>query len=219
MRTIYKNEIFNYLLTNKWDISDFKISDREDSFIVNYKETPLNFSIYFPHDFDLFFPSWTIYSPNWKSTGANPSAWPETFQLFQKWLETTVKNYIDDQNTIDLWEEYLNGNSVVCLKSIDFDNQENFTPDEQQQLRMSINELKRLIVNKFELLEEQQKIVSERLDYLVEASKRLNKFDWKGTLVNTIISISIALSFDTNKGKILLGLFQSIFRSIKGLLG
>lgn len=219
MRTIYKNEIFNYLLANKWDVSDFKISDREDNFIVSYKETPLSFRFYFPNDFDLFFPSWIIYSPSWTSTGANPSAWPETFQLFQKWLETTVKNYIDDQNTIDLWEEYLKGNSGVCFKNIDFNNQENFTPDEQQQLRMSINELKGLIVNKFDLLEEQQKIVSERLDYLAEASKRLNKFDWKGTLINTIINITLTLSLDTNKSKMLLKLFQSIFWSIKGLLG
>ena len=83
---------------------------------------------------------------------------------------------------------------------------------------MSINELKGLIINKFELLEEQQKIVNDRLDYLAEASGRLNKFDWKGTLVNTIMSMSIALSLDTEKGKILLKLFQRIFQNIKGLL-
>ena len=217
MRIKYKNEIFNYLLTNKWDINDFNVDDNEFEFIVQYKVTPLKFKFYFPNDFDFFFPSWIVYSPNWRSDGTNLSDWYTTFKLFRKWL-ITIKNYIDDQNAIDLWDEYLKGNSVVYSKNIDFDNQDNFTPDEQQQLRMSINELKGLIINKFELLEEQQKIVNDRLDYLAEASVRLNKFDWKGTLVNTIMSISIALSLDTEKGKILLKLFQRIFQNIKGLL-
>jgi len=59
--------------------------------------------------------------------------------------------------------------------------------------------------------------IDDRLDYLTQAVDRLNKFDWKSLLISTIISISVALSFDTEKGKQLFNLFKQVFDVIPKL--
>lgn len=55
MRIKYKNEIFNYLLTNKWDLNDFNVDDNEFEFIVQYKVTPLNSNFIFQMILTSFF--------------------------------------------------------------------------------------------------------------------------------------------------------------------
>lgn len=218
MRPKYKNQIFNYLLKMGWDINDFEIQDSTEIFEIQYKGTPLCFRFYFPISFDSFIPSYVTYSPNWYHDKERQSDWSATFSLFEDWLKEHVKLYIEDLNTLDLWDEYIKSNNAVCYKNIDFDSLENFTPEEQQQLQMSINELKGLIIDKFQLQVEQQKIVNERLDYLITATTRLNKFDWKGVVVNTIISLIIALAFDSEKANQFIELFKVVFHGMKNIL-
>lgn len=218
MRIKYKNQIFNYLLRMGWDINDFEIEDSTEMFAIQYRDTPLCFRFYFPDSFDFFIPSYVTYSPRWDNDMKGRYDWSGTFLLFQDWLSKHVKSYIEDLNTLDLWDEYIKSNNAVCYKNIDFDSQENFTPEEQQQLQMSINELKGLVINKFQLQVEQQKIVNERLDYLITATTRLNKFDWKGVVVNTIISLIIALAFDSEKANQFIELFKVVFHGMKNIL-
>ncbi len=81
-------------------------------------------------------------------------------------------------------------------------------------MRLAINDLKLLIHQQFGTTEVEQEAVVARLDYLVEASKRLNKYDWKSLAINTIISITITLSLDTEKGRQLFELFKRVFRIV-----
>lgn len=76
---------------------------------------------------------------------------------------------------------------------------------------MSINELKLLIQTNLKTTGEEQEVVAERLNYLIDASKRLNKFDWKSLAVSTLINISVALTLDTAKGHLLFELFKKVF--------
>jgi hypothetical protein len=83
---------------------------------------------------------------------------------------------------------------------------------------MAINELKLLIHKNMETSEEEQELVNNRLEYLIEAMNRLNKFDWKSVAISTIMSISIALSLDTSKGQMLFDLFKKVFSIIPMLM-
>ena len=83
---------------------------------------------------------------------------------------------------------------------------------------MAIEELKLLIHKNLETTVEEQQVVNNRLDYLIEAMNRLNKFDWKSIAISSIMSISVALTLDTNKGQLLFDLFKKVFSIIPMLL-
>jgi len=113
-----------------------------------------------------------------------------------------------------MWKEYKNGNKTLNIDNIDFNDKQAFSFDEKAQITLALNELKLLIENKFDLNEKEMSIVNARLNYLSESKERLNKFDWKSILINTIINITVALSFDTQKGQELFLLFKHAFAII-----
>jgi hypothetical protein len=53
-------------------------------------------------------------------------------------------------------------------------------------------------------------IIEKRLLYLSDAVDRLNKTDWYGIAISTLIGISINLSLDTEKGRLLFKLFKQV---------
>jgi hypothetical protein len=84
---------------------------------------------------------------------------------------------------------------------------------------MSINELKLLIHQNFNTSQEQQKLVDDRLNYLIDSTNRLNKFDWKSVSISTMLSIVTTLTLDVEKGRQLFVLFQKVFSIIPLLVG
>jgi hypothetical protein len=138
--------------------------------------------------------------------------------VFQTWLNNHLIKYIVEESEPDLWDEFRKGNKTLNINSINFEDQSNFLNDEKKQVQLAIADLKLLIQKEFETSENEQRIVDSRLDYLVEATKRLNKFDWKSLAISTLISLSMALSLDTEKGRQLFELFKKVFGVIPQLL-
>jgi hypothetical protein len=108
-------------------------------------------------------------------------------------------------------EEYKMGNKSFNINEIDFNDKSFFSSEEKRQVRLSLNELKLLIQTNLNTNKEEQEIVTARLDYLIEATDRLNKFDWKSLAASSLISIAIALTLDTKKGFLLFELFKKVF--------
>ena len=106
----------------------------------------------------------------------------------------------------------------MSFREIEFENQANFNLDEKAQIKLAINDLKLLIHKSLETTEEEQILVNKRLDYLIDAVNRLNKFEWKSVAISTIMSISIALTLDTTKGQLLWDLFKKVFSIIPMLI-
>ncbi len=75
-----------------------------------------------------------------------------------------------------------------------------------------------LVVKTFTPGEEELQVINERLDYLTRAVDRLNRFDWRGVAISTVLSIGTALTLDTEKGRILWGLFQQAMATVVHLL-
>jgi hypothetical protein len=231
MRRKYKNEIFHLLLSSKYGIDKFEMKEKEqlsaDSLFgdkIEVKNTPLFFVIRNAKEsFELFDYYFNRYAPDFPISGAFP---PQGFMSFDKvkeglknWLDNTLNEYLTDQQEPDLWEEFKTGNKTINLNEIDFENQSSFSFEEKKQIELSLNELKFLIQTNLKTTKEEQEIVNKRLDYLIEASKRLNKFDWKGLALSTLFSISIALSLDTEQGHLLFELFKKVFAIVKSLIG
>lgn len=222
----YKNEIFETLRNSNlfFDYFDLQKLETEDleTHVITYKTTPFQFTIrQDTESFDYFDYFYTIFAPGYPDSDIHP---PNSFAPFKEvkqsildWTQS-IKRFLDDQEEIDLWAEFKKGNASLNIDKIHFDERIDFTNEEKIQVRMAINELKNLISSSFKLNSIENKIVVERLDYLIEAVERSNKFDWKGIAVSTLISISIALSLDTEKGATLFQLFKKVFSAIKLLI-
>lgn len=74
------------------------------------------------------------------------------------------------------------------------------------------------MVKNFEPEQAEMQIISDRLDYLSHAVDRLNRFDWQGIAVSTVLSIATTLTLDTDRGRVLWGLFQQAMSSVVHLI-
>jgi ribosomal protein L17 len=227
MKKKYKNELFNFINSTSLGVESFDIIETsEDDFLITkilYKNTPLIFTIRnSPESFDSFDYKFVKFSPTYNETSFYPeNSWLsflDVFESFKEWVNNHVMEFLDEIHVPDLWTEYNKGNRTLNFKEIDFDNHDSFNFDEKKQIAMAINELKLLIHKQIGTTQKEQKLVDQRLDYLIETSKRLNKFDWKSVAVSTLMSISIALTLDSGKGKLLFDLFKEVFSVIPMLV-
>ena len=220
MRTVYKNKVFQHILNCPIGISNFQLIEggkEQNELTIKYKDSNFIFVIRQNssnfHNFDYTF---TQYAPQFPMSGVSPD-WVGIDDILEKldyWFEHDLKDYIEDENVPDLWNEFKSGNRTLNFDKIDFNDKERFSNDERTQIKLSLNELKLLIHKTFDITLEEQKIVSERIDYLIEASNRLNKFDWKSLVISSIISITIALTLDPTKGQVLFDLLKKVFSNI-----
>ncbi len=71
-----------------------------------------------------------------------------------------------------------------------------------------------MVISEFELTRKDIRILDGHIKYLSAAVDRLNKFDWKGVALGTIIAIIIQLTLDTEKGQRIFEFFQRVFSYI-----
>lgn len=95
---------------------------------------------------------------------------------------------------------------------------DNFTLNERETIKLALNEIKGLINERFATTDYHIEVIDSRIKYLTEGVDRLNKTDWKGIFINTIISLTIALSLDAEKGQELYNLFVQ-FIQVMPLIG
>ena len=179
MRLKHKNELFKKIQEWGYNVNLFTVDNTDKNCLITLKNSPLSFHITNEVSFDSFHFKYVTYSPEWFIQTGNCRFIGILLEDFQFWLKDHVNAYIEDQTSIDLWDIFTNNNRSQNLNYIDFSTSEKFTEDEKIQTQLLMNEFKNLLIERFDLQEEQIKIVNARLDYLVEATKRLNKFDWK----------------------------------------
>lgn len=224
MRKVHKNQLFNFI-TSTHNIEAFELLENQkiqslDGDILQVKNSPMQFSIRISIDsYNKFDFCYTTYSPGFKLSDIYPQEgfvdFDEVLTSLDRWLNFHVKPYQEDLDEPDLWKQYIEGQD--SLDEINFENQTEFSDDEKQKVLMSVNELKYLIKRELNTSDEEQKLINERLDYLVDSMDRLNKYDWKGAAFNSLFSIVTALSLDTEKGKLLFELFKKAFTHLLSL--
>jgi hypothetical protein len=133
------------------------------------------------------------------------------------WLEENLSMYVAEWSAPDLWSEL---QSLVLFeeKGQHQAELESFTDHEKVEIRRAIQQLARQIAEGFTLTSEQAGVVQSRLDYLDAAVDRLNRFDWSGVLLNTFVSIAIALCLNTEQGKQLYEVARAAFSGLIRLL-
>ncbi|HTI07094.1 MAG TPA: hypothetical protein VL832_01025 [Puia sp.] len=133
-------------------------------------------------------------------------------------MKNDVKPYIEDNEGEDKWNEFQFETSIYALAGIGFEDTSNFSSAEIMQINGAINNLKGLISEHLNPTSQQLEFVNHRLNYLVESTTRLNKFDWTNTFVSILISIAINMCFDTETGKAFFNLIKQAFNSFENFL-
>ena len=223
----YKNQLFTTIQNLGIDFNNFKISatnstenDLERT-TLTFIDTPFDFVIRTNRDsFDLFDYQATEFRPGYPISSLSPGYIPfsKILEHFTTWLNKDLRDYLDENASIDLWTEYTEGNKLLNIDQIDFNDKAQFSYDERKQISFAVEDLKFLIISQFQLKGVETKLIHQRLDYLTEAAERMNKFDWKSLVISTIIGIATTLSLDTEQGKDLFLLFKRVFGLIPQLM-
>jgi hypothetical protein len=225
MRKKYKNQLFNQIKELGLTPDDFSLVELPENpynTIVKYKDTPFYFSLTNSQDsYDAFECFYIQYAPEFPDSQIFPDRgyvlFSSILEKFIFWVKNHIKEFESDEFEPDLWSEYKNGNTTLNFNEIDFNDKNLFSIHERKQISMGINELKLLINKNFETTTEEQKLVGERLEYLIESTKKLNKFDWKSLVLSTVIGIATTLTLDVEKGKLLFELFRQVFSTVRSI--
>ena len=159
--------------------------------------------------------------PNFPHTWLGPYpeegaiAFEEVLSAFKNWLEKDILLAIEEELIPDLWAL---ASETVFAPEAQSGQPSEFEPTERDQLKAAITTFRVLVETTFHPLDDQSVLIAERLDYLAQAADRLNRFDWKSVAISTLMTISVALSLDTERGRVLYGLFQQALATVWHLL-
>ena len=137
-------------------------------------------------------------------------------QAFESWLKVHASEYIDDKATPDLWTTFHEHPHDV-EPDLGYDT-EPFEAAEKEQLRMAVNDFRATLHRQLDPSGEEAASINARLDYLSDSLDRLNRIDWRGLAVSTVMSISVALTLDTERCRQLMSLFKQVFQSVTLLM-
>lgn len=226
MLNSYKNGFLDIINDAGLDQEKFRSFDDKDEqhniFVIEVINTPLKFIVRTsPEDFKSLDCRFTLFGPEFPGSGIIPDSQytsiKEIYKLFKKWLDGVVKTYFEELLIPNLWER-INQNSEAFLCDLDDIAISFFTEEEKDQIKFALHKFVALISEEFKPSQSESDFIIKRIDYLSEALHRLNRTDWKGLAISTLIGISMALTLDTNQGKVLFGLFKKVLSHILLLL-
>jgi len=222
----YRNGFIEIIEKSGYTTSQFKHHEKDidgsPAFILQLENTPLYFMARNnPHNFHELDAKYVEFSPGYTQSDYYPAnGWgsiENVYYYFQVWLSEHVDLYREEIGAPDLWEQ-LDHQVLFDIDPLAEPSENLFNKVEKQQVSNAIENFERMVKSEFSPSEEQIEMMNNRLEYLVESLEKQNKSDWQSIAISTLISISITLTLDTEKGKILFELFKSAFHSAGKLI-
>lgn len=212
MFTSQKNGFLAKIRERGFEPTDFIPREIKDSFTLNFKDSPLWFSVK-PAGMRIAF-TYKQFVPGYIAVGGEATDIGEIYGIFSEWLATHVKGYLEEEAIPDLWGQLNEERAVISEGMFSGAESESFSEEEKAQIKLSLGQFQLLIKEAFNPSSDQIVVIEERLSYLAEGVDRLNKFDWKSILASSIINIATALSLNTEQGKALFHLAKQAFTHI-----
>jgi hypothetical protein len=146
-------------------------------------------------------------SPDWPY---DAYSWQASTTRVSTWLQEVKRDF----ETPDLWAELRREVHLLGVGSNEVTENTLFTQDEQKQIAEQLRGLAKHVSDSSSLSEAQKQILNEKIDYLVEGSRRLGRKDWLNTFIGVTLGylLSTALPPDVAHG-----IFSTCLRAI-GLL-
>lgn len=122
-------------------------------------------------------------------------SWDKLLEILDKWAELVA----NENSQSDLWQ-VTSSYEYFSHRDLKSEAGEYFSQEEKGDIRARLYEFRELVTDMIKLNENQYLQFNERLDYMSGALDRLDKVDWKGIAISTLMSAAIALNLDTSIG-------------------
>jgi len=218
----YKNDLPSFFEQLGFNSGDFTIQESGLNTILTFRESPMKFIITQNNtDFHQFTYKNTIFNPSFSQNIFNSKylTFAQIKEHLKAWIDKELSPYKFELDEPDQFTFWLNQHDkYVNIESINFDTDQPFNKDEIKALKEGLLETKSLIIKEFHLVQAQQIILSERIQYLIEASNRAgSKTDWKNILISTILNLGLTLALDGEKAKQLWSLFGKVLNRMPSI--
>jgi len=214
-----KNDLFKEIKRTELDPLNFqweRLGDKkkdDDSFDhFSYKGTRYFFAVNIPKDhFSI------IYSPGESMLHEKTSHydWDVVLLSFRSWLKCLSREILEP----DLWEE-LEGLKENASFEYEFEYEtengmQQFTYQQVVQIERGINEIREYLL---EQVDGKTDEINHKLDYLIDASKRMGRTDWKNVFFGALVNLAINTGLDEMQRQAVVALFQSAVTGILKLV-
>lgn len=210
-----KNDVFRMIKgTEGLDPFNFQWLVTDSTFERELKVSHLRYNgthFFFKFDF-LNGKHYSIFSPGKDQLveRQRPGDWGNQLSYFAYWL-IYLKREI---NSPDLWGE-LAKYQLPPGEQIGKDiGNEPFTFQQVQQIADSLKKIAQYLETNLRLDAKQKALVNEKLDYLIEGSKRQGKRDWINQAIGVVFTIAVDLALDPEKAKTLWNILKTAISGI-----
>jgi hypothetical protein len=222
----YKNSLLDIIHSSDLDATLFSAHDRiisvgeEESFAIELRNSPMLYAIR-PHysSLHMFRRHYSDFALGFPLRGTDKGlTFEEISADFSKWLNNVVADYLEDLSTLDRWQMLERTHSDAMREIQELDYSVPFSKEEKRQLKQSIDELRLLITDRFDVQEKQLGAITNLLEHLSDALDKQSKFDWRGIAINVATTIALHLALNPEQSRQLFELFQAAFSNIIYLL-
>ena len=130
--------------------------------------------------------TWAIFLPGRDGIKRREQAgsWDYIFVYVQQWIAFVKQEH----EAPDLWHELRRQRELIIGEDVE---NTPFSAEEQAQLARHLNETREHVATSFELEPGEYELIESRLEYLVEASRRVGRVDWRHLLTGSFLSLVI----------------------------
>jgi hypothetical protein len=116
----------------------------------------------------------------------------------------------------DLWASLPQENELLSIDPAEAVNTP-FTADEQVQIKKTIEEIRAYITSTYTISSEPLAKVNRKLDYLIDASRRVGRIDWKTIFVGALVGLVLERLIPAGSGfQQLIGIAGYLLRHVFG---
>lgn len=159
---------------------------------------------------------YSFYSPGQSKLHeqAQPGIWNGQIVYVKNWLK-----YLEREvNQPDLWDDLIKQKMLYDQKISPDTANEPFSVSQAGQIAKGIENIRKYLIDEFQDDSDSKELINEKLDYLIDASKRQGRKDWFHTGIGIFMSITTALAMSPDQTKNMLALFKSAITGILRLL-
>ncbi|HEA69830.1 MAG TPA: hypothetical protein ENI07_23915 [Desulfobacterales bacterium] len=222
LMTSQKNEILELIRGTTLDPFNFKWSDEDSKFLVednrfvivsklSYEDSPYYFI------FDLSNQGhYSLFSPgeDRPHDRQNPGSW-----LIQKGFVMQWLGYLErEMRQPDLWDDIVKQKIAYDQKVSPDTANEPFLVSQAEQIAEGIEKIREYLLDAFQDDSSSKELINEKLDYLIDGSKRQGRIDWFHTCMGVLGGIATALAMSPDQTKNMWVLLKSAVSGILKLL-
>jgi hypothetical protein len=202
-----KNEIFEAIQNARLDPKEFELKDGDAKVELKHKWSQSYFivagsALKYTGSYQAGDP------PNWPYEAYS---WEAVMERISRWLGEVER----DLETPDLWEELQHEAEQLEIGTDEATLNTPFTANEKKEIIQRLQKLTESARITHPLSAEQMRVLDMKINYLIEATGRLGRTDWRGVFVGAIVSYLLTTGIPPESARSIFLTFTELLRAIE----